>query len=158
MARVKKFQRDVWPDENFSVVGNGDELVHRLDAVLLVVHGLPIKALALALGLLLQVFRVAGLNAGAVHYDKVGQVARRAGGVKVSVVSFFCQNGDKAAVVKMSVGQDHGFQFFVVKFKVAVLFVGLAAVALKGSAVNHVRASVNFQYVFAASNFLGGAE
>ena len=61
-------------------------------------------------------------------------------------------------MVKMTVGYYHGVKLFVVKVKIAVFFVRFAAVALKGSAVNHVRASVNFQYVFAAGNFLGGSE
>ena len=155
MTGVVEAEFYLWRYIDRSAVADRHKLVDRVDDILLFIQHLAVKLLAGFLSLLFEELDVPGLYLGAVHHDQGCQVPGGRGGIDITPVAAFGQEGQHAAVVKMGMGQYHGGYVFDIPGDRPVLLFRLLSVSLKGSAVYLDPCSVNFEVVPGTCNLPG---
>jgi hypothetical protein len=158
MAGVIKFKLDPVAYVHGTVVGNADYLACSLNSVFFFVEGSPFKFFSPFVGLLSEVFGVPGLDIGRIHHDEARDIPARGGGVNIPLIALFYEQGKKAAVIVVAVGQDDSFDPVGGDTEAAVFPVRLGPAALKGPAVDKITFAVDFKYVFGTGYFLSGAK
>ena len=114
--------------------------------------------LAAAVGLLVQVGGVGLLDVGGIAQHDGQEIGGGRRGVDGFRVALLDEGGDVAAVVDVSVGEDHGVDLGGIEPEGLVDLVGFLAAALKHAAIEENAGIVEFKEVFGAGDLVRAAE
>lgn len=158
MPRVGKGEKDIVADTETAVVSHGNEMLHALLDVVVVVEGLHL-GLVETVHLLVVPADILRLYESSVLQHDSAQVARGGSGNDVAAEAEPVDVGEQPRVVNVSMGQDDVVDVFRFETEFAVGGVGLHAFALVHATVEQdTHARVGGNKMFAAGNFLCSTE
>ena len=157
MSGIEKFHYDIWWKINFSVIRSGCNLIYGFYAIHFIVQRFPGKFFTFFASLFCKKFCIVSLNSGAVHQNKIYNIARCWSRINVTWKSAFCKNWKKSTMVIMSVRNDYSFKIFQINVEISIFFIRLFAFSLKSAAIHEKFFAVDIKNVFWTSNFLSGS-